>query len=373
MTPDKNRIALVPPPTLEKQLEALRAACTVLAQENEAARWRREEIAAVRRGAGELVVMHLELQRQYGEFVEWVQEERRRRDPRLRSHVIKYNADEPRVPRGDHGGGEWTSGGTGSAIDTGGVAAPDGSQRAPQYAQADSGTWTDATVDGGNVPAASAQQYPDFGHDVRNAIKEVFDHIFGIDRDFTRIWSSAIPADSPKHPEQFVDSSGQPIRDDHGNQILRPADLPPEAYVQAGLAAKSRDLADAMHELTELARGHANITALQDEIGRIDALSVAVASELLPFVHAGSFDAERFDNYYVCDYRHYTSIALGIFMAAAGVSKEDMLTIADDYAADFSTFHEQPDGSYTHSTKQDIQDNLRGYDLYESGRIRLRN
>lgn len=60
-------------------------------------------------------------------------------------------------------------------------------------------------------------------------------------------------------------------------------------------------------------------------------------------------------------------------MAAAGVSKEDMLMIANSYARDFSTFHEEQDKRYTSSAKQDIEDNLRGYELYQSGQIRLKN
>jgi hypothetical protein len=61
MTSYKHRIATVAPPTLEKRLEALRAARTLLAQEDEFARRRREEIAALRRDFGELVVAVQEL------------------------------------------------------------------------------------------------------------------------------------------------------------------------------------------------------------------------------------------------------------------------------------------------------------------------
>ncbi len=50
-----------------------------------------------------------------------------------------------------------------------------------------------------------------------------------------------------------------------------------------------------------------------------------------------------------------------------------MLTIADYYTSLFSSFHEELDERYTHSTKQGIQDNLKGYELYESGRIRLKH
>ena len=101
-------------------------------------------------------------------------------------------------------------------------------------------------------------------------------------------------------------------------------------------------------------------------------LAAKIASQLAPFTHGGSLDAERFDSYYVRDYRHYTSIATGIFMAAAGVSREDALAFADFYASLKSKFgpSEMMDEAYAHSTKQDIEDNLKGYDLYESGRVR---
>jgi hypothetical protein len=77
----KQRIATVPPPTLQKQLEVLQAARALFGQDNEAARRRREEIAALRREHGELVELAQELWRQY--------------DPRLRSHVIRDDSAHP--------------------------------------------------------------------------------------------------------------------------------------------------------------------------------------------------------------------------------------------------------------------------------------
>jgi hypothetical protein len=148
MTSYRPGIVTVPPPTLEKQLEVLAAARALLGQDDEAARRRREEIAALRRGAGELTLRFEELQRGFSALVE-----ERRRDPRLRSHVIKYNADQPRVPAGEHGGGRWTSGAGGSAIDAGSAPlapAPQPSERGPQYAALDPGIRTDAS------PAAAA-------------------------------------------------------------------------------------------------------------------------------------------------------------------------------------------------------------------------
>jgi hypothetical protein len=99
MTSYKQRIATVPPPTLEKQLEVLAAARALLGQEDEAARRRREEIAALRRGAGEL-------QRYFPVFLRWFETER----AEVR-RLLKYNPDEPRVPAGQSGGGQWTKDG----------------------------------------------------------------------------------------------------------------------------------------------------------------------------------------------------------------------------------------------------------------------
>jgi len=75
--------------------------------------------------------------------------------------------------------------------------------------------------------------------------------------------------------------------------------------------------------------------------------------------------------YYVRDYRHYTSIATGIFAAAAGVDMDEFLSVVDSYAALKSKFDpsERLDERYTHSAKQDVEDTIRGYRLYLSGRI----
>lgn len=186
--------------------------------------------------------------------------------------------------------------------------------------------------------------------------------------------SSAIPADSSKRPVPFDDSSGEPILDDKGNPLVRPFDLPPETYVQAGLSANLlSETIQIYRQKLEQELSNPNPNGERDDA--LAGLATFIAVTLLPFIHGGSLDAERFDSNYVREYRHYTSIALGIFMAAAGVSREDMLWIADSYARSSSTFgpHEQMDPLYTRSAKQDIEDNRRGYELYESGRIRLKN
>jgi len=96
MIPYKSPLLTTVPPTFEKRLEILDAIRTLAAEdEHDRLRRRRAERASVRRDLGELA--HA------------VQELSRACDPRLRSYVIKYNPDQPRVPAGNPDGGQWTS------------------------------------------------------------------------------------------------------------------------------------------------------------------------------------------------------------------------------------------------------------------------
>jgi hypothetical protein len=199
---------------------------------------------------------------------------------------------------------------------------------------------------------------------LRDAFSTAFLSYLG--RTFNVIRSYEIMPDDPKRPVQFLDSSGRAILDDQGSRILRPNDLPPEKYAEAGVASHLAGYVEAW-------KSQMNDPNMRNE-SVMAGLATKIAQELAPFLHSGSFDAERFGWNYVLDYRHYTSIATGVFMAAAGVNREDALAIADAYASAFSTFRSgvEPDEFYPHSAKQDVEDNLRGYELYESGRIRPR-
>src|ERR1700751_380631 len=101
---------------------------------------------------------------------------------------------------------------------------------------------------------------------------------------------------------------------------------------------------------------------------------IMAAKILLPLAPGGPLDAQRFDWTHVRDYRRYQNIMIGVYGAAAGTSKEDVLSLIDLYAWPNSRFHEKEtlDEVYTHSAAQDVRDTKLGYELYRSGRIRLR-
>jgi hypothetical protein len=355
MKPSLPRTLSAVPQTFHTRLEIAKAIRTLAGpDEDELLRQRRAEIAAIRR---DLEALSCDIRKASEEFVALAKAELRkalkeRRSSRptapatghvpieanaeegesadtrralgiaKRALVKDYDPEEPRRPKYSAGGGEWTrDGGSGSAGDF----------------------------------------FSRHLHDLRRRLANLVPPQL---RTYHVIGAGEIPADHPKHPVQFLDSSGRPILDDQGKPMLRPDDLPPEKYAQAGGASHLAGYIQAWKsQMDEPMTRNESVTA---------GLVANIAQDLEPFLHGGSFDAERFDYNYVRDYRHYTSIATGVFMAAAGVSREDFLAIADAYAKEFSTFDpgDPRDEVYSHLAKRDVEDNLKGYNLYESGRIR---
>ena len=87
------------------------------------------------------------------------------------------------------------------------------------------------------------------------------------------------------------------------------------------------------------------------------------------FGHNGPWDAERFHGKYVDDYADYATIAIGLYMAAAGVPFQLSLLSQNIYAARHSTHNEPTDRLYRWLSQRDIRNTQIGYELYRSGRI----
>lgn len=241
-------------------------------------------------------------------------------------HKYGYNPNEPRVPAGNPDGGRWTrEDWNGSSRESTNGSSPNDVSRPLQYTELNTGMLTDATASTDGDPILSD-----------------------------------MPADDPKHPVLFVDSGGRPILDDRRNPLVRPADLPPEMYVRAGITSNIGAFIEAYKEIER---------SNPDDVDAKGGLAEMVELELIPFRQGGSLDAERVQGQYVAEYHDYANIALGLFMAAAGVDIDDALWISDAYAQLKSTFKGPKDEFYTHSLKADVQDMRIGYELYESGHI----
>ncbi len=148
MIPYKSPLLTAVPQTLEKRLEIMNAIRALAVRDDALLRQRQAEIAAARRDF-ELLRHSLP-----GLLRQAIEEARRDCDLRLRSHVIKYSPDQPRVPAGDPDGGQWTSegGAPADASDFADDEPDDTSGPGAQYAALDTGTQSD-TPDG--VPSNS--------------------------------------------------------------------------------------------------------------------------------------------------------------------------------------------------------------------------
>jgi hypothetical protein len=321
-----DRLSAVPQ-TLHTQLEIAKAIRTLAGpDEDELLRQLRAEIAAIRRDLDVLVRGVRKLGEELPALV--------MAEPQ--SELKKYSPDQPRVPKGNTDGGQWTSG---------------------------SKAGTDAL---------------DVQNDLRNLYHAIltaarsrlgsFAHLFGSHYfDIKTIGADQVSVGHPRAPVPFVDSDDKQIFDAQGNPLLRPLSLPPELYAQAGFTIRS--WANTLIGLKQ--------EAIPDDPDVANAQSMALAAVaskiLLPLAPGGPLDAERFDWSYVRDYRHYQNIMIGVYGAAAGMGREDVLSLVDLYATIVSEFraNEPKDEIYTHSAKQDAEDTRLGYELYQSGRIRL--
>jgi hypothetical protein len=98
-------------------------------------------------------------------------------------------------------------------------------------------------------------------------------------------------------------------------------------------------------------------------------LEALLLLQLSPFGHGGLLDAERVNGEYVEEYNDYANIAIGLYMAAAGVKLEDALTIVNYYSRFKSQPKGQKDDVYTSTSRRDVENIKMGYELYKSGRV----
>jgi hypothetical protein len=169
-----------------------------------------------------------------------------------------------------------------------------------------------------------------------------------------------------------VDSDGVAVSDNRGYPIFRPANMPPERYLQAADIA-ARDFLGEYAGLKDLIEQ--NNLPNDAFPSASTAMLAGLYSALLPVSPGGSLDAERFDLTRVTDYRHYLNIMIGAYGARLGLDEDEVLSAIDFYAELFSRFgpNEQMDNVYAHSAGQDVEDTKTGYRLYRSGRIRLKD
>ena len=155
-------------------------------------------------------------------------------------------------------------------------------------------------------------------------------------------------------PVPFLDRAGQAILNKYGKPMMRPAGLPPEMFVSPGLRDKEIEKA---------------LIASGSEGGGAAELGYQ-AGVLRNFKRGGPGDAQRLGGSFHEEFVDYATVAIGLYAAANGMTRREILNI-QDLVARGSRYRseEEKDSVYTHLPTRNIWNTDLGYSLYQSGRI----
>ena len=194
--------------------------------------------------------------------------------------------------------------------------------------------------------------------DTSSSAFSITDTLFG---PHPRMSVDELPPDSPHRPVPLVDDNGDPVIGPDGQPVIRPASLDPARFACAGLAAAP--LYQAMLLALKLGDNDAMI-----------ATSLALNIEFRHLAIAGNLDAQRVDGAHtITEYRDYSTIGIGIFMAAAGIDRESAIRIQDMFATNFSHYGEPPASGLFKLPQRNIENTDIGYALEQSGRVSCPN
>jgi hypothetical protein len=154
-------------------------------------------------------------------------------------------------------------------------------------------------------------------------------------------------------PVPFVDDQGKTVLGRDGKPMLRPAGLDPHFFVEQGLADR----------------------LIEDEVSRAPegsdfAAGVYKALQLSHFQRGHDWDAQRIGGSFHSEFVDYSTVAIGLYAAAAGIPKDEILAIQNDVARNSTyptnTFY---DTTYSHLPEQNVTNTDLGYGLFRSGAI----
>jgi RHS repeat-associated protein len=145
----------------------------------------------------------------------------------------------------------------------------------------------------------------------------------------------------------FQDDQGNEVSDWRGQKMMMPDDADPNFFVQQGLANAALD------------------AQVSGSSFAVDALS--------NFRQGGAWDLQRvgpnlnFNHQFI----DFSTVAIGLYAAAAGISLNSILFIQNTYAAAFSNYPSNTrfDPVWTSLPARNVYNTRLGYELYNSGRI----
>jgi hypothetical protein len=159
----------------------------------------------------------------------------------------------------------------------------------------------------------------------------------------------------PTTPVSLVDDQGRPVIGAEGVPVLRPAGLDPHLFVTQGLEER---------KFEEDVRRDGGYSRSAEVLG-------FMIGKLRKFRQFGPWDAQRIGGIYHDEYVDYSTIVIGLYAAAAGLSKTEILEVQNVYARLHSSYKQRTeyDRVYTYLPARNVKNTDIGYQLYESGRI----
>jgi hypothetical protein len=158
----------------------------------------------------------------------------------------------------------------------------------------------------------------------------------------------------PTTPVVFTDDTGEVILDSKGDPMQRPAGLDPHFFVEQGV--KDKEI------MEQLLSGHGS----EGEM----AAGAYQMGQLAQFNRGAPWDAQRVGGRYHPEFVDYATVAIGLYAAASGMSRESILRIEDMIAR---TSHFDPqirmDRTYVHLPARNVWNTDKGFELYRSGHI----
>jgi len=161
------------------------------------------------------------------------------------------------------------------------------------------------------------------------------------------------PAD-PTAAVPLVDDQGQPVLKSDGSPMLRPVGLDPHFFVEEG--TRDRQIIDDIMAYGGESAFPAPLAYLRDKLAN--------------FGRGAPWDAQRIGGRIRPEFVDYATVAIGLYAAAVGLSREEILAI-EDYVARDSHYAPKTkfDATHPHLPNSNVENTDLGYKLYRSGAI----
>ncbi|MGL5447251.1 MAG: hypothetical protein ACRDBL_08085 [Rhabdaerophilum sp.] len=233
----------------------------------------------------------------------------------------KYRADQPRVPSGNPRGGQWTRDGDGGddeaeageateGNDIGSASGDSGFYESDQdySSSSDAGdeSFREGRLSSDNRVGGDAGENPDRSP-------------YGEAPDGTPVEGVYDRGTNTRAREHFLAPDGQPVLNRNGNPMMIASDHPPEYFVRKGEEARA-DIEIAM-------RLEQPGTALE-----------RLLKDLYNFRHGGEWDLQRTPGIFDEALRDYSTVAIGLYASAAGLSESTILELQNQFARFRSRF-----------------------------------